>query len=85
MAEIQYRMSAREFGRWCKYFAKHGRITPERRFDTIPFLTWRVDRALGGTLELKEMLPHLSSATPETEADISAVLKEFGGVKVSGK
>jgi hypothetical protein len=76
-------MSAAEFGRWCEYFNKYGRVTPVRMFDSGPaLLAWKVDHVMGGKTEIRDYLPFQTEH--ERVATVEDVFAEFGGVKRRG-
>ena len=77
-------MSAAEFGRWCDYFNKYGRVTPSRMFDSGPaLLAWKVDHVMGGKTQIKDYLPFFKEEQ-ERVASVDDIFKAFGGVKRRG-
>jgi len=74
--EAKRNVTYREFSLWRLYIDKHGlpALGVEATQSAIAMLTWRVDRAAGGTSEISDWMPGKRSG----EADIADVAKLMG-------
>lgn len=80
VGELKSKVSWVEFGSWVKYFNKHGRCGPVRRFDRgAALICWKIDHAMGGKTEIHDYIPKFEEQV-SMEAPVKSAIAMFGGV-----
>lgn len=73
--ELQRRMTYREWRGWGQYFARVGRIGPNRRYDRAPALiAHTISCVNGGKTQYKDFLPTYEAEKPISLDGLGALL-----------